>query len=95
MTIGNIYRVIPGFKIRSKADAEFFMKEIIYKDGEWAIKERKDKAMFIRKEKGIVRVSFKFGDLSDIFNPEFEQSDVIGTIYKKRKIVNEYFFNRE
>lgn len=95
MIIGHIYRVIPGFKIKSKADVKRFIEECLYKDGEWVLKERKDKAMIITKSKGKTRVSFKFGDLSDIFNPEFDQSDVIGTLYKKRKLVNEYFFNRD
>lgn len=97
MKIRSAWRVIPGFKIRSKGDVQRFLDDCLKHDGEWLIKIASDQLLIIEKIKGFTHVSFKYGDLADVFNPQLQIDDrnVIDALYMYRKYLNAYFFAKD
>lgn len=85
-----------GFKIRTKEDAREFLEKCISGDGYVVIKISHNEAYYIYSTKdGFSYISYRIGNLSDIFNPELRLLDEenIGTIWKIRKYINKRFFN--
>ena len=84
-----------GFKIRTKEDAKTFI-ENISGDGYVTIKISHNEAYYIYSTKdGLLYISHRIGNLSDIFNPEirFPKEDNVNTVYKIRKYINQKWFN--
>lgn len=85
-----------GFKIRTKKDAREFLEKCISGKGYVVIKISYDEAYYIySSEKGFSYISYRIGNLSDIFNPEIKLLDEenVDTIWKIRKYINKRFFN--
>lgn len=89
------------FKIKSKADAEKFLTEII-KTEVYSFRILDDKEYTISKKKDgwsvCERILFDGMTLTE-FDPTFEVSksleDAVKLVYKYRKIINTYFFTDE
>lgn len=85
-----------GFKIRTKSDAREFLEKCISGDGYIVIKINPTEAYYIYSSKdGFSHITHRYGDLSNIFNPELRIVDEknIDTIWKLRKYINEKYFN--
>ena len=90
-----MWKTIPGFKIRRKADIHFFLDKVCSPNNRYVVKVRPDKVLFIEKAKdGSIAVRIKLGDIYNIFNPEFTIYDeaIKNEIWADRKAVNAYFF---
>lgn len=97
-------RIIPGFKIRSKVDAQRFIDECMApRNCEYIVVIDQYLALFISKDlEGNVSISEKTGDLKDIWNPTVEitrsknncyENTVEECIWKYRKYINRKWFN--
>ena len=95
MKICSCWRVKFGFKIRSKKDVITFFDDILIDGGEYAVPITRTYMLWVEKHDGLVTVSDKQGNLSDIFNPlfQFGYSEGIDMIYRYRKYVNAKFFS--
>ena len=85
-----------GFKIRTKSDAREFLEKCISGDGYICIKINPTEAYYFYSSKnGFSYITHRFGNLSDIFNPELRlpSEDNINTVYKIRKYINQKWFN--
>lgn len=99
-----VIMMIPdGFKIRRKADVQIFINECMQKGNEYYIGVNNNLAYFLEKDKnGIINISEKRGDLSDMFNPLLEiastdsptryRVNVEDAIWKLRKYINARYF---
>ena len=84
-----------GFKIRSHADLQAALTTHITKDAEFVLILDPHKAMFLRiRRDGQIELSFKEGDLYDMWNATIGVPDdeVFATLWRYRKALNEYFF---
>ena len=92
-----MWKNIPNFKIKKKADIETFLNECLLKEEVYMIKCRSDYAIFIRTFKDReTQITVKYGNLRDIFNPEIQlstQAEIIKTLWFYRKKINEQFFS--
>ena len=92
-----------GFKIRKKADVEYFINKCMHNGSEYFIKIQNDFALIINKEKdGTVSIAEKRWDLYDPFNPMLEVANTSNSSYKHsveyyiwkyRKYINAKWFN--
>lgn len=85
-----------GFKIRTKSDAREFLEKCISGEGYIVIKINPTEAYYIYSSKdGFSHITLRYGDLSNIFNPEIRIVDEknIDIIWKIRKYINQKWFN--
>ena len=96
MTIA-MYRMKPNFRIRSHADVQTFLDEILV-SGSYTFVVEKGLAIFVTKAKsGECKVSVKIGNLYDPFNPEVRIYDdkIVKYIYGNRRSINHIVFDYE
>lgn len=89
------WRNIPGFKIRSKKDAETFLNEVIL-SGDYYVQISSTKVLNIsRPSRGAnIHIGYKTGNIFDPFNPILveDSEKYVDIVYKERKYINAYFF---
>lgn len=87
----------PNFKIKSHQTAQEFMDKVLIDDNRYYIKVSEEKCIYIKKRNNECKVSVKYGDLTDPFNPliEIPKDVLVSFIYKERKALNNYFFKEE
>ena len=87
-TLGAMLKYRPWFKITSYGDCLEFLDSVIGK-GFINIQIDRQHLLIIEKyNNGEYRVSEKFGNLSDPFNPMVQCPDDVKAIYKYRKYIN-------
>ena len=84
-----------GFKIRKKEDVDTFINKVLKGSGSISIKIDRHEIYFITREKDNIYISYKIGDIYDIFNPELVLPDeqLYDTVWKIRKYINQRYFN--
>lgn len=83
----------PGFKVRSKADVEHLIDDLLGK-GEHVVRVNEHKAINIIKTSDKIIIEVKLGDLNDPFNPLFEfneREEIIDELWCSRKALNAKF----
>lgn len=82
------------FKIRKKDDVDTFVNKVLRGDGFIAIKIDNQALYCITRQTGRIYISYKIGDIYDMFNPELVLPDeeIYDTIWKIRKYINKRFF---
>lgn len=99
MFVSSVMTIIPGFKIRCKADTMCFANKCMCKGSTYVIKVAENKQIILSKdESGHVHVDCRIGDLSNPFNPSMRmasterpwvyQINVYDCIWKYRKYIN-------
>ena len=94
-----------GFKIRKKTDVDVFINQCMLKGGEYYIvTDDGTQFVFYKDKDGNTSVSYRNGDLKDIFNPLLEVARTKDNCYKKtvedyiwqnRKYINAKWFKEE
>ena len=103
---GTTIMMVPeGFKIRKKSDVEVFMNKCMLNGNEYyIITDAIEQYIFRKYKNGDISVSWRNGDLSDIFNPSLEvartnnncyQGTVEEYIWQNRKYINAKWFGRK
>lgn len=83
-----------NFKIKSMFHVKRFLNELLH-NGHYYIYESNHELIVIHKKDNDIQVLLKVGQLDDLFNPMFEIPDdeIVKFLFKKRKALNNYFFN--
>lgn len=95
-----LWRNEPNFKIRSLNDAgKFLMEHIQTKTYSFRIIDGETEYTIKKDAKHLWTFGYRNGDLQNPFNPvmakKIDFNDVVKIVYKYRKIINEFFFNKE
>lgn len=99
----SIFKLKPGFKITRKWEIKaIFFDDVLKPDNRYVVTFNDNGEgppntqiiLFTDKDNNVT-VYQRYGDLSDIFNPEVQVRDEIGFIWKYRKYINDYFFSSE
>lgn len=105
MFVSSVMTIIPGFKIRCKADTMCFADKCMCNESTYVIKIAEDKQIIFSKDSnGKVSVCERHGDLSNPFNPEFQiasteapwlyRINVYDCIWKYRKYINKKWLSQ-
>ena len=88
----------PEFKIKTKNDANSFLKDCVKGNGSVSISINKQHCFFIRRSDSLnfIEITEKIGNLQDLFNPDFVIPDekMVDYIWKMRKYINKKWFNK-
>ena len=105
MTTTTIMRIPYGFKIRKKSDVEIFINDCMISGGEYYIvTDLKEQFIFKKDRNENISVTYRNGDLTDIFNPSMEvartnnncyEKTVVDYIWQNRKYINAKWFSED
>ena len=96
--------ILPGFKIKKKIDCDTFIERCMCKDNRYSIIDKDAQLIMDKDKNGNISVCIRYGDFTDIFNPELEvartkdncyKETVQDYIWKYRKAINAQWFNEK